>query len=227
MPTRRCSRDLIHRLQQTRRQLPGAQIVVVEPETAEPRSRPAKRRVSRLADHILLVTAPLGRGTQCNGGARAATGDLLLFLHDDTSLPETAASVIERAFRDPDTQIACFRLAFDHSHWLLRLYAGFSAFDSLVTSFGDQGILIRRALFERIGGFPDWPLFEDVELLRNARRNTRVVKLPARVTTSAVRFVEGGMIRQQLLNTELIVRFVLGADPQALWHRYERRRPDC
>jgi hypothetical protein len=181
-------------------------------------------RKPRLPEHTLITKATRGRGTQCNGGARVATGDVLLFLHDDTWLPENASQTIERAFADSETQIACFRLAFDHPHWLLRLYASMSAFDSLLTSFGDQGILIRRALFERLGGFPDWPLFEDVELLRSARRQTRVWKLGARVTTSAVRFVEGGIIRQQLLNAELILRYLLGADPEALHRRYECRQ---
>jgi hypothetical protein len=201
--------------------LPDAQIVVVEPasessDTGNGCSAPS------LPDGTLIIEAPRGRGTQCNGGARVATGDILLFLHDDTLLPDSAARAIEQAFADPATEIACFRLAFDHPHWLLRLYANFSAFDSLLTSFGDQGILIRRSLFDRLGGFPDWPLFEDVELLRNARRQTRIAKLSGQVTTSAVRFLEGGIIRQQLLNAELLLRYMLGEAPEALRQRYER-----
>jgi hypothetical protein len=184
----------------------------------------AEDHSSQLPDGVRLTQGPRGRGTQCNAGARLATGDLLLFLHDDTQLPEDAAAVIETAFRDQRLQLACFRLAFDHPHPLLRLYARFSALDSYFTSFGDQGILIRRSFFERLGGFPNWPLFEDVELLRRARCQTRIKKLPAPVITSAVRFVEGGLIRQQVLNATLMVRFALGESPESLRSRYESGR---
>ena len=175
---------------------------------------------------IQRLRAPRGRGTQCNAGAARATGPLLLFLHDDTALPVEAPDVVSNAFADPRTQIACFRLRFDHAHWLLSTYAFCSRFDSSLTSFGDQGILIRRSFFAAIGGFPDWPLFEDVDLLSRARLRTRrrIKKLPAVVTTSAVRFLENGLLRQQLLNAELMLRFSLGASPEALRRRYETRR---
>lgn len=176
--------------------------------------------------NVQRLRAPRGRGTQCNVGAARATGPLLLFLHDDTALPVEAPALVRHAFSDPKTRIACFRLRFDHEHWLLTSYAFFSRFDGILTSFGDQGILIRRSFFATIGGFPDWPLFEDVALLGRARRRTRkrIKKLPAMVTTSAVRFLENGILRQQLLNAELILRFSLGASPESLRRRYEARR---
>jgi hypothetical protein len=148
---------------------------------------------------------------------------LLLFLHDDTALPAEAPALVQDAFADPKTQVACFRLRFDYQHWLLASYAFFSRFDSTLTSFGDQGILIRRSFFAAIGGFPDWPLFEDVDLLNRARRRTRkrIKKLPAVVTTSAVRFLENGILRQQFLNAQLMLRFSLGASPESLRRRYE------
>ena len=128
------------------------------------------------------------------------------------------------AFADPAISVACFRLRFDHPDWLLTTYAFFSRFESALTSFGDQGILVRRSFFAAIGGFPDWPLFEDVDLLSRARRRTRIKKLPVAVTTSAVRFLENGVLRQQLLNAGLMLRYSLGASPESLHRRYESRR---
>jgi rSAM/selenodomain-associated transferase 2 len=234
VPTRRCDERVLEHLQDTRRKLPDAQLIVVEPDPdpdpeREQQSAPghaldAARAAQLSAIGATLTSAPRGRGFQCNAGARIANGEVLLFLHDDTRLPDAAAALIDTVFGREHTQVACFRLTFDAPHPLLRIYAACSALDSYLTSFGDQGILIRRTLFDRLGGFPDWPLFEDVELLRRARRRARIRKLPARVVTSAVRFVEGGMVRQQLLNAELMLRFALGADPESLRVRYEHAR---
>lgn len=229
MPTRACTDDVVEHIKFNRRCLPDAEIIVVEPteptEPTDPSSRSGPMGSRPEIAEIQLIHARRGRGTQCNAGAGVATGDLLLFLHDDTRLPANAAAVIASAFQDEALKIACFRLAFDYAHPLLWLYAQCSAVDSYLTSFGDQGLLIRRYFFEQLGGFPDWPLFEDVELLRRARRQTDIKKLPARVVTSASRFVEGGLIRQQLLNAELMWRFSRGASPEALRDRYEGKRP--
>jgi len=143
---------------------------------------------------------------------------------DDTDLPDDALQLIERRFEDPAVGAACFKLRFDNRHWLLGIYAFFTRFDSLFTTFGDQGIVIRRAFFKELGGFPDWPLFEDVELGRRTRRRSRIVKLLAAVTTSAERFERNGVVRQQLGNAWLILRFLLGATPESLTASYERHR---
>jgi hypothetical protein len=144
-----------------------------------------------------------------------------MFLHDDTDLPHDAGAVLATAFRDPGIGMACFRLAFDQRHWLLDAYAWGSRFESRLTTFGDQAMTIRR---EVVGGFPDWPLFEDVELARRVRQCSRIAKLPRAVTTSASRFLANGPARQQLANGLLLARFLLGAPPARLAANYERQR---
>ncbi|HYN78744.1 MAG TPA: glycosyltransferase, partial [Lamprocystis sp. (in: g-proteobacteria)] len=158
VPTRRLGQALRERCAWTVACLPGAEIVISEPEDLVPHETEP-----RLPGGWRLVRAPRGRGTQCNGGARAAAGELLMFLHDDTDLPPDAGPVLEAAFHDPGIGMACFRLAFDRRHWLLDAYAWGSRFESRLTTFGDQAMTIRRSLFDAVGGFPDWPLFEDVE----------------------------------------------------------------
>jgi rSAM/selenodomain-associated transferase 2 len=230
IPTRRLDATLARRIHASLARLSDIEILVVEPDdvTALPPSPslPAgpDPALTPSAASIRLLKAPRGRGTQCNAGAQAATGELLLFLHDDTELPADAIACIDRAFGDPRVGAACFRLRFDRDHWLLSLYAACSRVESMLTTFGDQGLVIRRRVFDDLGGFPHWPLFEDVELARRLRQRSRLIKLPATVTTSAVRFERNGVLRQQLLNATLLVRFLLGARPEELAARYEGRR---
>lgn len=226
IPTRRLGPHIDQCVAGYRACLPGAEVIVVE-AVAEERIDDEFGRVQPVAAGVSLVSAKAGRGPQCNAGAGLASGEVLLFLHDDCVLPEYAGASIAAAFADDKILLASFRLRFDDPHWLLAVYAWFSRFDSLLTSFGDQGILVRRQFFEALGGFPDWPLFEDVELLRRARRHTRVRKLRDAITTSAVRFRRNGILRQQLLNASLILRFLLGTPPSRLVESYDksRRRP--
>jgi hypothetical protein len=197
------------------------ELVLVQPDDADPPSA-----CTPAPAHWRVLGAPRGRGTQCNAGARATTAPLLLFLHDDTLLPEAAARCLAAAFADADLGMACFRLRFDHRHPLLALYGWWTRFDSRWTTFGDQAYVLRRTLFDAVGGFPDWPLFEDVELARRVRRHRRplgrIRKLPASVTTSATRYVRGGVLRQQMRNLWAMLRFFAGASPWQLAAAYER-----
>jgi rSAM/selenodomain-associated transferase 2 len=223
IPTRRIGRHLAPCLDACRRYLPDAEIIVVVGTTDEDVFVSTDSNET-VAGASRVVQARRGRGPQCNAGARLAGGDLLLFLHDDCTLPEHSEALLESAFERDGFDIACFRLRFDDPHWLLRIYAWFSRFDSIFTSFGDQGILIRRGRFHALGGFPDWPLFEDVELLRRARRKAPIRKLGGAVTTSAVRFLRNGILRQQLMNGRLILLYLFGVEPSRLAETYERVR---
>ena len=157
-----------------------------------------------------VIAARRGRGPQCRAGACLARGEILVFLHADTLLPADAFALLDDCFADRDVKIGTFRLRFDRDHWLLRLYAFFARLDSPLTRFGDQGIAIRRGFYQELGGFPDWQRFEDVHLLRQARRCTRVHFFPAAVTTSARRFERDGLIRTQLRNARLLLGYLFG-----------------
>jgi rSAM/selenodomain-associated transferase 2 len=170
----------------------------------------------------LVCHASPGRGEQCNAGANLACGEILLFLHADSRLPTIAFILLREFFQDDQVEIGTFRLKFDHDHWLLALYAIFSRFDTIFTRFGDQCIVVRRPFFDALGGFPDWPLFEDVKLLQMARQSTRIHSFPAQVTTSARRYLRGGVVRQQLINLRCMIRYLLGVSPAQIALEYER-----
>ncbi len=217
IPTRRLESDLADSIHQAFGGRYDTQVIVVEPDDGPPVDPDIG-----LPPNAQRCHAPRGRGTQCNAGARRARGAILVFLHDDTQLPADAWARIEAAFTDPQVGVACFRLRFDRRHALLRIYAFFSRFDSVWTTFGDQGIVVRQTTFEALGGFPDWPLFEDVELTRRARRARCLVKLASSVTTAATRFERNGILLQQWHNAVSLVRFLRGASPWALAQVYEK-----
>lgn len=171
-----------------------------------------------------VVQGPRGRGSQQNVGAARATGDVLVFLHADTQLPANAFELLGERFADEEVQIGTFRLAFDREYWLFALYTFFSRFDSVFTTFGDQCIVVRRTFFEVLGGFPAWPLFEDVALLQKARRRTSVVSFPAAVVTSARRFEREGIVRQSLRNAWYVLRYLRGVSPWELAAKYDEGR---
>lgn len=195
---------------------PGVEVVVADGGSSDGTVQMAWDAGAR------VIQGRFGRGRQMNAGAAETAGDVLIFLHADTRLPANAFSLLQVAFARPQMQVGTFRLGFDERHWLLALYTFFSRFDSLLTTFGDQCVVIRRTFFYDLGEFPDWPLFEDVALLQVARRKTRVHSFPAQVVTSARRFRRGGIIRHSLRNAWYVAQYLAGVSPHRLAARYEQ-----
>ena len=130
--------------------------------------------------------------------------------------------VLDEFFSDPKVLIGSFRLRFDDDHWFLRLSGYCTRFDSILTRFGDQGIVLRRNFFDELGGFPEWSLFEDVDFLRRARSKTKIHSFPAEVVTSARTFKLNGPIRQQVKNGILILKYLAGVPPEKLAKEYRK-----
>ncbi len=217
IPTLNEAARLAATLERVKTVVPAAEIIVADGGSTDGTPDIARAAGAR------LVAAERGRGRQLAAGAESAHGNLLLFLHADTRLPSDAAEVLACAFANRETQIGTFRLSFDAAGWFLRTSAWCTRFDSVFTRFGDQGIVVRRDFYAQLGGFPPWPLFEDVDLLRRARRVTTVASFPASVTTSARRFQHSGPFRQQLQNGWLLCRLLAGACPHRLAAEYNRK----
>ena len=173
-----------------------------------------------------VLQAPKGRGTQMNRGAEAASGDIFLFLHADTLLPRNGLSLIRRALHAPETTAGTFRLRFDAPTPLLRFYAWCTRWPWVRLCFGDRGQFMQRSAFEAVGGFPEWPLFEDLELAARLHAHGGFRFLDTAVTTSARRFRRHGLLRQQLRNLYLWGHYMLGTDPERVAPLYHEPPPN-
>ena len=173
---------------------------------------------------IRTVAAPRGRAAQMNAGAQCVTGHWLLFLHADSRLPPRARrALLTAVVNDPDLEAAVFGFAIDlPSGWKRFIEIGQALRQRLYgLPYGDQGLLVRRALFDAVGGFPDLPLLEDVAVLQALRRRTRVRTLPSVILTSGRRYRRGGVVRTWLRNTAIILLYHMGVPPHRLarWRR--------
>lgn len=195
----------------------GAEIIVADGGSGDGTPDLAEPRATR------LVRSPRGRAAQMNAGARAAAGEALLFLHVDTALPENADELLARAFDDGATW-GRLDVRLSGRRPLLRvvetLMNGRSRLTGIAT--GDQAMFVRREAFERVGGFPDIPLMEDIALSAALKRLARPACLRERVVTSSRRWEEQGIVRTVLLMWELRLRYFFGADPADLARRYYR-----
>ena len=175
-----------------------------------------------------LVDAPAGKGNQLNAGVRAATGDVFLFLHADCELPMDACERIASALQSPDVAGGCFQVRFNSGpKRSLKLVAAGINFRTRMAQAGtgDQGIFVRRSVFEQVGGCPDWPLFEDVELVHRIRKVGRFAILQSQLLVSPRRHLARGVFRTVLLIYGLRVAFWLGVSPFTLKKWFDDSRP--
>jgi len=165
-----------------------------------------------------VLTSPRGRAAQMNYGARRATGDVLLFLHADTRLPPTAFNDIRDALGDPRVVGGRFDMQLDGDHWMLRVIGAMISLRSRLSKVGtgDQGIFVRREVFQRMGGFPEIPLMEDIALCRALKRLGAVACLRSRVITSARRWESDGVWRTIFRMWLLKSLYLMGVSPARL-----------
>ena len=171
-------------------------------------------------EKVVAVRSEKGRGIQMNTGAGHAKGELLLFLHADTVMDETAWRMLQTACEvGTDGFCGAFDLEIGSSKPVFRIIEKTASLRSRITRlpYGDQAVFVRRELFERVGGYPDWPLMEDVELMRKIKReHVRPVIFRHTVKTSARRWESRGIICTTGRNWVLILLFFAGVPPHRL-----------
>lgn len=200
----------------------GAELIV-----ADGGSRDATRE--RAYGLARVVRAGGGRGPQLNAGATAARGDVLIFLHADTRPEPGSGRLVTNALAAPGVVGGCFRFAVSPPAGAAGRYrlleAGVRLRTRLFrTATGDQILFAKRAAFRRAGGFPDYPLFEDVVFVRRLRRLGRFALLDAVARTSRRRWEEGGFWTTVLEHWGLRAAFRMGVSPHRLaaWYRTGR-----
>lgn len=170
-----------------------------------------------------VLRAARGRGQQLAAGAKAARHEWLLFLHADTVLAPGWRIKAARFVEASEGRAAAFRFKLDDASWRAR------ALERLVSlrirlfalPYGDQGLFIKRSLYDEIGGFRPLPLMEDIDIVRRLGRR-RVTIIDHEATTSAARWRERGWLGQTLLNQYCLALYFMGVSPERIQRLYER-----
>jgi rSAM/selenodomain-associated transferase 2 len=201
---------LLRQLQPLRRR--GHEVILVDGGSTDATVALAGPLVDR------LLTTPAGRARQMNAGAEVAKGQMLWFLHADSSIPAGAdAYVLDNA-----TPVwGRFDIRLSGNSLLLRSVAALMNLRSSITGIatGDQGLFVSRSMFDRVGGYADLPLMEDVDLSKRLKRIQRPVCVPHALTTSSRRWEKYGVVRMILLMWTLRLAWFLGV-PAARLARY-------
>ncbi len=194
----------------------GHEIIVVDGGSKDESQRIAKPQ----ADHLLV--SKRGRALQMNKGAAMASGDVLLFLHVDTILPDDGIAAIINNINSGQDVWGRFDVRLSGNRKFFRVIETMMNWRSRVSGIatGDQAIFITRNLFQCMHGFADIPLMEDVEMCRRLKKIQWPVCLSQRVVTSSRRWELGGVFKTIWLMWRLRLAYWLGADPATLARQY-------
>lgn len=186
-------------------------------------SRDNSADAARSLGATVLMSKP-GRANQMNLGARAAKGEMLLFLHADTLLPAGFDHHILRILDQPTVAAGAFLLEIDGSRRGYRIVENLANWRSrrLHMPYGDQGIFLRAADFHSVGGFPEIPIMEDFEFIRRVRKQGSIAIAPVAVVTSSRRWQTIGVLRATLINQVVTAAYCLGISPARISRIYRR-----
>jgi rSAM/selenodomain-associated transferase 2 len=197
----------------------GAEIIVVDGDPAGKTMEIARRA------GVKTAISERGRGNQMNHGAALAAGNILIFLHADTSLPPDALAFIDSAMRDKSNMAGAFDLAIDSEGLIFRLIEKAASFRSRQTRipYGDQAVFMRKAVFKELEGFRNIPIMEDVEIMRRIKKGGgKICIIDKTVHTSSRRWEREGIFYTTFRNWLLITLYLLGVKPEKLARFYKQ-----
>jgi rSAM/selenodomain-associated transferase 2 len=170
-----------------------------------------------------FIKSPKGRAIQMNAGAKAASGEILLFLHADTYLPSNALKLIEQGLSQ-NYQWGRFDIKLSGPHFIFLVIARFMNWRSRLTgiSTGDQALFVQKLVFDQVGQFPEIPLMEDIAICKNLKSIGPPLCLKSKITTSSRRWHQFGITRTILLMWWLRLLYFFGCNPETLAQLYSR-----
>ena len=177
---------------------------------------------------IVVLVSETGRGCQMNAGAAIARGEILIFLHADTQLPVNALDHISHLLEQQEYVGGAFDLAIRSHKLVFKIIAHVASLRSHVTRlpYGDQTIFLRKEYFDKIGGYREMPLMEDVELMqRIKRRGDKICILSDKVVTSPRRWEKEGALYCTLRNWIIMTLYLIGISPSTLAKYYRSNEP--
>jgi rSAM/selenodomain-associated transferase 2 len=185
---------------------PGIEVIVVDGGSEDDTIEIARRCGA------LVFKTKKGRGLQMNVGAQSAKGDIFLFLHADTLLPSGWADLIYETLTIPGVIAGAFKFGMGAGPWSYRVVESLANFRSVFMElpYGDQGLFMKKETFQRVGGFKEWPIMEDFELITRLRRLGKVVTVNRQAITSSRRWSSRGALKTTLINQLVILGYYMG-----------------
>ena len=174
--------------------------------------------------YACVINSKRGRAIQMNAGTMSCKGDILLFLHADTLLPDNAFREIRKRMRDETVAGGSFYIAFDADNFIIGGVSFITRFNFRLFHFGDQGIFVRRDVFQALNGYKEMPIMEDYDFCKRLRSKGKVILIRMPVISSARRFIKKGVIRQLLINKFVVLAYWAGVDVQTIKRFYEDMR---
>lgn len=184
------------------------------------------KTVDLIGNRAKLVKSPKGRAKQMNHGSAVTTGEAILFLHCDSKVEKSVLKGISKALIDTKVVGGGCKLEIDDPRLIFKIIAFGSNLRPKMSGifFGDQGIFVRREVFDKIGGFPDIELMEEWEFCRKLKRVGKLVQISERIFTSARRWHKNGIWKTIWLMHKLKVLYLRGVEPEELNRIYRDAR---
>ena len=187
-------------------------------------SRDRTRDMALIHAGVSVIDSPKGRGPQMNAGSAVAAGNALLFLHADTILEQGWAVELEALLDEPSFVGGAFSFSIDCPSPKYRLVEAWVRLRCWLCNlpYGDQAIFIRKTVFQRLGGYKEIPLMEDVDLISRMKKQGRIAVLRKKAITSGRRWAVRGLLRTAMNNQLTMLMYHLGVSTERLARFYYR-----
>ena len=199
--------EMISQCLETVIDIPGIEVVIADGGSTD-------RTVEIAGQHrsVKVVTSVMGRSVQMNKGAESAGGEILLFLHADCVLSREAVLNARHVIGNSSFVGGAFKIRLLSDKFIYRIIEKGINFRSKIFKlpYGDQGLFVKRSVFEELGGFREMPNCEDLDFVYRLKKQGKIIILDERVSSSIRRWENHGILRTSLRNQFLLASYVLG-----------------